>query len=106
MPSYILDFKNITSPAAIQDCLNEWTVRKLSERTFAIVGREYNKTDLIRLYQWIAADGHIFICDLENGEEVFYQRHPRGRRQEKAIDADLDTRTLQCISEFQVSQSG
>ena len=104
MPSYLLDFKNITNASGIQDCLRDWTLTRLSERTFKVIGREYNRTDLIRLYQFIGSNGHIFIYDFENGSEYFWPKHPTGRRQERAINSDLDTQTLQCITEFEASQ--
>jgi hypothetical protein len=102
MPQYLLDFKNITNPSSIQKCLIDWSadIRKHSERTFELNGRDYNRTDLVRLYQFVGAGGHIFIYDYENGYEFFYQKRPKGRKLARAKDSDLDIQTLRCISEF------
>lgn len=101
---YLFDFKNIVNPSGIQDCLKHWTIKQLSNRAFEVTGREYTRADLIRLHQFIGKDGHIFVYDFENQHEFFYQKHPRGRMQERARDSDLDTQTLHRIEEFLADQ--
>ena len=99
--NYLFDFKSITNAQGIQDCLKGWAVEKISDRTFKVSGRDYNRIDLIRLYQFIGAGGHIFIYDYQDEGEFFYQKHPRGQKRAKAIDLDLDAETLRCIAEHQ-----
>jgi len=99
--TYLFDFKSITNPQGIQDCLKDWKVEKIADRVFRVSGRDYTRHDLLCLYMFIGKGGHIFIYDYQDDGEFFYQKHPRGQKRAKAIDLDLDVETLRCIAEHQ-----
>jgi hypothetical protein len=111
MPRYLLDFKNITKMSHIEECLKglqvdaKKSLKKLSERTFEIDARDYTRVDLVQLYQFIGEGGHIFIYNYTSGEELFYQKRPRGRKKAKAKDSELDAQTLRCLNTHRAGRS-
>lgn len=98
--AYLLDFKNITNLARLEECLSDWEIKKISDRIFQISGRDFVNKDMEHLYHAIGVNGHIFVYDYQNQSERFYQRHPKGRKRWIARDADLDAQTVSLIEQY------
>lgn len=103
-PTYLFDFKNVTSLIGVEKVLSDWSVNKLSDRSFEATGRDFTRSDIIQLYQWIGPDGHIFVYDFQTKGEYYRQKNPAGRKRSVARDSDLDTLTLQAIESFLAHQ--
>lgn len=102
--SYLFDFKNIINQSSLEGCLKDWTVKKVSDRTFEVSEREYDRTDIVKFYQYIGTDGHIFIYEFESGKEYYRPKHLKGHKQGRAKDADLDINTVHRLSAYLASR--
>src|SRR5690349_15167558 len=101
---YLLDLKNIRDVSGIDRILSDWSVTKLSERTFEISGRPYTGGDLMQINHCLGNNGHIFIFDYEDDSEYYRPKKRANRRQYEARDSDLDEKTLHQILAFRDAQ--
>ena len=101
MNIYIFDFKNIANLEQIQKVFSSWDITQYSDRCFEARGKEWDRTDILQLYQWIGHDGHIFVHNCQTMEEYYRQKNPRGRRRFVAQDSDLDSVSLLRIAQLQ-----
>src|SRR2546428_7286294 len=99
---FLFDLSKVKHQHLVDLALKDWTVTKHSERCLEVSGRQWTSSDIGRLWQANGRGGHVFVVDLQNGQEYYRQKLSLGeRKRQTARDRDLDAQTLQSIVQFQ-----
>ena len=85
----------------MESALKDWTVVKLSERCFSLSGRQWTHTDVCRLWQIIGHKGHVFLFDLQSGQEYYRQKGvPMIYNEQRKPNNALDSQTVLLVDQF------
>ena len=103
---YIFDLSNNQNQDLVNNALSDWKITRHSPVCFEAVGRKREPIDLARIWVAIGQGGHVFVFDLESGEE--YSRRKVAQVAGKSLrvtDDALDIQTLQFLIQFQQSDA-
>lgn len=102
---FLFDLFPVQHRNLIDLAFKDWEVVAHSERCFEITGRQWVHHDIVKLWQAIGRPGHVFVFDLQNGQEYYRQKRTLlDRKREIAPDDVLDAQTLQLIEQFRENE--